>query len=458
MNDKQPASNAVDGETQTPLSRRACLQRSAKVAVAAGVASLSAGCSRLGQRLTHPAPVELDTAFPRGLAQSDGEKAARLLNRMAFGARPGDVARVTKMGHAAYIEEQLNPVDQEELLLQVRLRGLEVLRSNAIELRDLQETEVLRQLQQAAILRAVYSQYQLRERLVDFWSNHFNIYARKGLGTYLITADDIAVIRTHALGTFPDLLRASAHSPAMLSYLDNSENRRGVANENYARELLELHTLGVGGGYSQSDVQEVARCLTGWTIENRFLYRRGTFRFDEARHDNGVKTVLGTRIAAGGGQSDGDKVLSILSSHPATAHFIASKLCRYFLGQENAQWARRLAHIYTQTKGNISAMLRPLLLSEELLHSAPIVKRPFDYLVSALRTLNADSDGGALLQKHLENMGQTLWSWPMPDGYPDSTAAWSGSVLSRWNFAFALCSRDIPNTTIDGNILRQLSA
>jgi len=445
-------------EEQPSVSRRAYLQRALKVAAIAGVAGSGAGCSRLGQRFTKPAAVAPDTSSPHALPQNEGENITRLLNRVAFGARPGEVARVASMGRAAYLDEQLQADSGEKLLLQVRLRGLEVLRSNAIELRDLQETEVLRQLQQAAILRAVYSRHQLRERMVDFWSNHFNIYARKGLGTYFITGDDISVIRSHALSTFPDLLRASAHSPAMLAYLDNSENRRGVANENYARELLELHTMGVGGGYSQKDVQEVARCLTGWTIENRFLRRRGTFRFDEARHDNGAKTVLGTRIPAGGGQRDGDKVLSVLSSHPATARFIAGKLCRYFLGEDNAQWTQKLAQIYTRTGGDIRAMLRPLLLSDTLLHSAPIVKRPFDYLVSSLRILNADTDGGARLQRHLANMGQPLWSWPMPDGYPDSTAAWSGSVLSRWNFAFALCSNSIPNSSLNLDELLQNSS
>ncbi|HVF85498.1 MAG TPA: DUF1800 domain-containing protein, partial [Abditibacteriaceae bacterium] len=363
--------------------------------------------------------------------------------------RAGEVGRVAKMGAASYIDEQLAASLEEDDVLKLRLHSIEVFGTDAIEMRDLQEREVLRQLQKAAFLRAVYSRNQLQERMIDFWSNHFNIYARKGLGAYFTPRDQENVIRRHALQSFPDLLRASAHSPAMLSYLDNQVNRRGVATENYARELMELHTLGVRGGYTQKDVQEVARCFTGWTVEDRFLRRRGTFRFDAQAHDNGPKTVLGVRIPAGGGQSDGDRVLDILAAHPSTAHFIAGKLCRFFLGSAEALWTQRLARIYRQTHGDIKAMLRPLLLSDELLASPPTIKRPFDFMVSALRALNADTDGDAALQKHLTAMGQGLYLWPMPDGYPDRTASWTGSLLARWNFALALAFSDIKGTSVN---------
>jgi hypothetical protein len=414
--------------------------------------TLLGGCSKIVQRYTAPSP-PATVRLPAG----DVEPTVRLLNRVAFGPTPGEVARVAKIGAASYIETQLNPDDGEENLLMLRLRGVEVLRSDAMELRDLQEHEVLRQLQQAALLRAVYSRHQLRERLVDFWSNHFNIYARKGYGAYLKSTDEVDVVRRHALGKFPDLLRASAHSPAMLAYLDNQENRRGVPNENYARELMELHTLGVHGGYTQKDVLEVARCFTGWTIENRFLRRRGNFRFDEALHDNGSKKVLGVPIPAGGGQGDATKVLEILATHPATARFIAGKLCRYFLGEDNANWTKKLSAIYAETGGDIKAMLRPLLLSAALQKAPPILKRPFDFTVSALRALNADTDGGAPLQEHLARMGQPLYQWPMPDGYPDKTAAWTGSLLARWNFALALTGGSIGSTSIDIPALLQAS-
>jgi len=441
----QPEAPTENAMIQNGTSTRRDILR---VSAAASLSVWAAGCTRIVQRATAP-------SWPADLSLPEQpQPIARLLDRAGFGAAPGEVARVAKIGTAAYLDEQLAPDEQpslegEEWRLRARLHGLEVLRGDAMELRDLQEREVLRQLQAASLLRAVYSRRQLRERMVDFWSNHFNIYARKGRGAYLVTGDDITVVRAHALGKFSDLLRASAHSPAMLSFLDNSENRRGVPNENYARELMELHTLGIDGGYSQKDVQEVARCLTGWTIENRFLHRRGTFRFDGERHDDGEKIVLGHRIARGGGQSDGDKVLSILAAHPSTARFLARKLCRYFWGNEDEKWTLRLAQIFTHSGGDIRAMLRPLLASEELISAPPIVKRPFDFLVSSLRATGADSDGGQGLQEHLAKMGQPLWGWPMPDGYPDRTAAWTGSLLARWNFAGALCGNGIAGTAVD---------
>jgi uncharacterized protein (DUF1800 family) len=213
---------------------------------------------------------------------------------------------------------------------------------------------------------------------------------------------------------------------------------------------MELHTLGVHGGYSQKDVQEVARCFTGWTIEDRFLNRyRGQFRFDAERHDNGEKIVLGQKISAKGGEKDAERVLDILVKHPQTAKYISEKLCRYFLGEESGAWPQKMAKIYLQTNGDIKAMLRPLLLSDELRNGAPIIKRPFDFLVSSLRALGADTDGGPPLQTHLTRMGQPLHLWPMPDGYPDQTRAWTGSLLARWNFAIALTHNKIDNTSLN---------
>ena len=432
-----------------------------RIGALASTGALLSGCSKVTQRYTAP-KLPKSVALPSG----DVEPITRLINRVAFGPTPGEVERVAALGAARYVEEQLSAgqvnasnggaaqavlkLDTgEEMNLALRLRAIDALQTNAMDLQNLKEHEVLGQLQQAAILRAVYSRHQLRERMVDFWSNHFNIYAHEGHRTFYKPADEAQVIRRHALGTFPALLKASAHSPAMLFYLDNQANRRGVPNENYARELMELHTLGVHGGYTQKDVQEVARCLTGWTVEDRFLHRRGTFRFDASRHDNGAKTVLGVRIAAGGGEKDAERVLDILAKHPATAHFIAAKLCRYFLGDAASTWTAKLAAIYLKTNGDIKAMLRPLLLSPELLHAPPILKRPFDFLVSALRAVNADTDGGPAIQKHLARMGQPLYQWPMPDGYPDKTAAWTGSLLARWNFAFALTSGGIEGTAVD---------
>jgi uncharacterized protein (DUF1800 family) len=219
------------------------------------------------------------------------------------------------------------------------------------------------------------------------------------------------------------MLRASAQSPAMLFYLDNQFNRRGNPNENYARELMELHTLGVHGGYTQRDVQEVARCFTGRGVETRaYRYGRGRFRFDPDLHDSGPKRVLGHAIDAGGIE-DGLQVLDLLATHPSTARFLATKLARYFLGEATTDAVERGSKAYLSSGGDIRSTLRALLTEQAVLEGPPIVRRPYDFAVAALRALHADTDGGKGLQRHLDSMGQPLFQWPMPDGYPDNRAA-----------------------------------
>ena len=421
------------------VSRRKLIQASALGAAAVGVA----GCSPSMQKFAFGPPPEL------GPPPEFDDPDAVLLNRIGFGAGPGELERLKKIGREAYVDEQLAAAQDEPLELKLRLNRLDVLRLTESDLQDIPEERVLEQLQQAAILRAVQSPNQLRERMADFWTNHFNIYARKGLAAWRKPGDELNVVRQNALGKFPDLVRASAHSPAMLAYLDNQLNRKGIPNENYARELMELHTLGVHGGYTQQDVKEVARCFTGWAIERRFLRPRGKFRFIEELHDEGSKLVLGNTIPAGGGQEDGERVLEILAGHPATAAFIGGKLARYFLGDEPGPWPQRLAETHRRTGGDLKAMLRPMLLSEEMRRPRPIFKRPFDFSVTAIRTYGGFTDGGRALQEHLEKMGQPLFQWPMPDGYPDKTSSWTGSMLARWNFALALSSGEIRGTEID---------
>lgn len=460
------ADEPVNAQTPPSLSRRDCLGAlGTAAAVAGGALALSgaAGCAdatRLAKRYCGPEPPQNAALGHASVALPPAgptDPAVRLLNRAAFGPAPGDVVRVSAMGTAAYVDEQLAPPtsDAEPAFLQRRLRtavgDLQDPSISALDFRDIPERDVLRQLSQAALLRAVYSRAQLRERMADFWTNHFNVYARKKMGAYLLAADEKSVVRAHTLGKFGDLVRASARSPAMLGYLDQEASRKGVPNENYARELLELHTLGVDGGYTQKDVQEIARCLTGWTIEDRFLHRRGTFRFDPDRHDDGPKLVLGHAIAPGGGERDGDAVLDIITRHPSTARHIARKLCRFFLGDtdEANRWTPKLAAVYAKTNGHIPSLLRPLLLSDDFVHGPPILKCPLDFVASALRALGADTDAGPALQTHLCAMGQPLHEWPLPDGYPDATHAWTGSLLARWNFAFALTSGGVKGTGVD---------
>jgi len=420
------------------LTRRELIQ-----AGAAGAALGAAGCSPGLKKLAFGPEAKL--APPPKFEDAD----AALLNRIGFGPAPGELERLKELGREAYIDRQLAADQEEPLELKFRLSRLDVLRLTESDLHDLPEERIIQQLQQAAILRAVHSPNQLLERMSDFWTNHFNIYARKGYAAWRKPGDELEVIRKNALGSFPTLLKASAHSPAMLAYLDNQVNVKGVANENYARELMELHSLGVDGGYTQQDVREVARCFTGWTIERRFLRPRGKFRFDPDLHDDGEKTVLGVRIPAGGGVEDGEQVLDILAKHPSTAKFIGEKLARYFFGPNDNDWPEKLAKSYVETGGDLKAMLRPMLLSETMRKPWPIFKRPFDYVVSSVRAFGGSTDGGRAIQSHLEAMGQPLHQWPMPDGYPDRTAAWTGSLLARWNYALALTDGGVDGTSLD---------
>jgi uncharacterized protein (DUF1800 family) len=211
---------------------------------------------------------------------------------------------------------------------------------------------------------------------------------------------------------------------------------------------MELHTLGVDGGYTQKDVQEVARCLTGWTIEDRFMQPRGNFRFDKDLHDDGAKVVLGHRIPPGGGERDGEMVLDILAKHPSTARFIARKMVRYFYGEEDAPLIAETTEIYQKTTGDIKAMVKHLMTTPRLLTAPPTMKRPFDFIVSTLRATNANTDGHKNVQDYLDRMGQPLFQWPMPDGYPDKTVAWTGSLLTRWNFTIALLQGEVNETSV----------
>ncbi|MBN9503352.1 MAG: hypothetical protein BGO01_20930 [Armatimonadetes bacterium 55-13] len=401
------------------------------------------GCAPFARRLAADLPE--DVSLPKG----DVESTLRLVNRVSYGPTPGELARVKAMGRGAYLEEQLNPTDEEPLALMVQLQRLDAYRMDAAEMEELPIDLVLMQLQQGVLLRATYSPHQLRERMVEFWSDHLNIYARKGSSAFRKGTDDLNVIRKHALGSFHDLISASAHSPAMLAYLDNQVNVKGVANENYARELMELHTLGVHGGYSQKDVQEVARCFTGWGIENRFLRPKGKFVFDPEKHDDGEKVVLGHRIPAGGGESDGEQVLTILANHPNTAKFVCSKLCKRFLGHTDEAVVDGAAKVFLEKQGDTRAVLKFIFSDENIDQSRPVQKRPFDYVVSALRATGAQSDCGRPIQEHLEKMGMAVYQWPMPDGYPVKPEAWTGTLLARWNFAAALAKNEIGGTSVD---------
>jgi uncharacterized protein (DUF1800 family) len=326
---------------------------------------------------------------------------------------------------------------------------------------------VILELQQARLLRSVYSQRQLYEIMVDFWSNHFNVFSAKGADRWLTTAYDRDSIRPHALGKFRDLLLATAQSPAMLFYLDNwlsanpnapaarmggPNNRRRGLNENYARELMELHTLGVDGGYTQRDVQEVARCLTGWTI--RQPRGEGSFYFEPRIHDTGEKVVLGNRIPSGGGVEDGLRVIDLLAQHPSTARFVSLKLARRFIADDPPpSLVNKAAEAFNKSSGDIPTVLRALIDSPEF-YSPDIyqakVKKPLEFVASALRTTGAEVQLSHQLLRYLGRMGEPLFLAQPPTGHPDVAASWTSPdmLLTRMNFATDLITNRIPGSRV----------
>ncbi|MEW6735917.1 MAG: DUF1800 domain-containing protein [Acidobacteriota bacterium] len=373
--------------------------------------------------------------------------AAHLLKRITYGPRPGDITRVSEIGITAFIEEQLAPDSISDEQAYWLTRRIETLQMKAPDIFELPAQRAITDLRRGMLLRALYSERQLQEVMVEFWSDHFNIFADKEECAWLKVIDDREVIRPHALGKFPQLLRASATSPAMLVYLDGRVNQRGKPNENYARELLELHTLGINGGYHQEDVMELSRALTGWQVKKHFW--RGQVHFESNVHDNSIKTILGHQLAAGNAD-DLDKIIEIVSRHRSTAHFISNKLCRRFVSDTPSQeLIAHVAEVFHNSEGDIKETLRALLYSEEFLQSLPKLKRPYTYTISALRALGAISDGGPALQEHLCAMGQLPFGWPTPDGYPDGEQHWQAQLLARWNFAIELANRRIDGTYID---------
>jgi uncharacterized protein (DUF1800 family) len=438
------------------LSRRKLLRWGASAATAAGAVGLT-GCDQAISWVTGQAGQGVP---PGELGRTDGaaiDPVFHLLSRAAFGPWPGDVDRVRRMGVEAWIEEQLEPDAIDDRLCELRARRFESLLAPVGELYEYKKDTVLDELGRATLLRAVYSKRQLFEVMVRFWSDHLNIDISKGDCGHLKAADDRDVIRRHALGRFRDLIRASALSPAMLVYLDGTENRRRtpdeVPNENYARELMELHTLGVDGGYSQEDVMEAARCLTGWRVEKG--WGKGRVVFDAHAHDDGEKVVLGTRIPAGGGEKDLDRLLDVVCNHPSTARYVATKLCRRLVSDTPpAALVTRVAGVFQETGGEIRAMVREVLLSDGFLAARGTrFKRPFRYLASALRAMAADTHAHRPLTEYLRRLGQPLFQFPTPDGYPDERRPWMGTLLWRWNVALALPKGELPGVRVDAPAL-----
>jgi uncharacterized protein (DUF1800 family) len=531
--------------------------------------------------LTSTLPASADSK--RSTRLTEEQKIIHLLNRIGFGPRPGDVERVKRMGIDKYVDQQLHPDRIDDSGLQAKLAGLDSLGMTVAQVyqkypapqfiarelglrprqgkaanpqtpnasqpgaQDSDETKesqreqrqkvlayysqkglkppatLIQELQTQKIIRAVYSERQLQEMMVDFWFNHFNIFWGKGADKWMTTDFEMNAIRPNTLGKFQDLLLATAKSPAMLFYLDNfqssapnatvRQNRRGVQarrravgrrlddpriqerlrqraqqpgksgdqpgmtpqqqqrpqlpnqlarrtpgiNENYAREIMELHTLGVDGGYTQKDVQEVARCFTGWTI--LAPRQNGSFIFREVMHDDGEKVVLGQKISGGGGIKDGEKVIEILSRHPNTAKFISTKMVRRFVNDNPPRsLVDKVAAVYMKTGGDIRQMMRAILTSQEFFaaenHRAKI-KSPFELAASSVRALGGQTIGSRPIAQFIGKMGQPLYAYQAPTGYPDRAEQWvnTGALLERLNFGLALSSNRVVGTTVDPKVV-----
>ncbi len=380
----------------------------------------------------------------------------RLLERISYGHQPALRDRAFALGWEAFLEEQLHPenlADPEGDAMAARFPTLSMSPRQLFDAYGV--TGALQipmvELQTASLLRAARSRRQLHERMVEFWSDHFSIDQSDSLASILKTQDDRDVCRAHALGTFPQLLRASARSAAMLFSLGNYRSTASAPNENYGREILELHSIGLGQ-FTELDVREAARCLTGWTFLQFEDANAGAFRFEPAMHDNGPKLFLGDTIPAGGGVLDGQKLIRTTSLHPATAQRISGKLCRWFHGVEVAPIVAAAAAEWTATQGDIRAVMRVMLSQSAFAGAPPDVrktKRPFHFAAGILRSLPFLFTGTTALAEELAAMGHRPFHWPAPDGYPDTTDAWVGGLQRRWSFASRLFGNQVSGVSID---------
>ena len=482
---------------------------------------------------------------------TEDQRIIHVLSRLGYGPRPGDIERVEAMGVEAYIEEQLRPAEIADDLVREKLAPFTTLSLNLLEgvraYRLVDAQAVLRQaivdrkaamagvgrlpeqaasplmdpvtaapmrrallnsrisgkvvvtqrlgdaeIFQARMMRAVHSNRQLFEMMVDFWGNHFSIDF--DLDEYLTVDYEERAIRPHAMGNFEDLLIATAQHPAMLMYLDNwlsaapeevvqsrldaghpvypeRNLRRSLAmreraeffeesgglNENYGRQLLELHTLGVDGGYTQEDVIQVARAFTGWTVPAP--QQRGYFAFDPLLHDEGDKVVMGRTIESGG-MDEGMEILNMLAHHPSTASYISTKLVRRFVVDDPpAEIVAAASRTFLETDGDITAVLRTIFTSPEFFapqHYRVKIKKPIELVASGIRAIGGElgvmsDETFTYLRGLLERMGEKLYGRETPDGYPDVGPAWmaTGALFNRIRFAVDLAASQVPAVTPD---------
>ena len=446
MDDESSASVSPDYRPDATTSRRAFLGRGASAIAATAIAAsaLDVGDAEAQQAGRAPYGTLIERLGQRAEWK---DLDLRLLRRITLGMTAADVAAIKSVGFDRYLEEQLNPnaIDDSvcETRIATRYPQFAYTQATLLAKDAVYWQEVAAPIHRAIVERAAFSKRQLKERMTEFWSDHFNI---SNSAPRLVDYRD--VIQQHALGNFGDMVRASMRSPAMLIYLDQVWSTKYGVNENYARELMELHTVGVGGGYSQQDVHEFARVLTGWTIDTNRNYQ---YRADY--HDFGAKTVMGVTFPARppatgtAGMDEGMNFGEFLIHHPATARFIATKLLRWFIRPDpSIAQVNAVAAAYTATNGDIKAMLRVVLTQNNLANAPAKLKRPFHYYVSAVRASGVvidpwtDWTNWEGVSGQLWDLAHQLFGWQTPDGYPDRAEYWAGLMVNRWNAMTALLS------------------
>ena len=411
-------------------------------------------------------------------------KILHIVNRLSFGLHPGDIQKMQSIGVEGYIQEQLTPNSIiEPASLTMKLSQLETTQMNAVQLMEyemvtapgkkptqLEQTikrergrHVLNEAIQAKLLRAVDSPKQLQEVMVDFWYNHFNVDANKGRSRFLAGVYEQVAIRPYVLGRFRDLLAATARDPAMLYYLDNWQNRvtsrpnaQGKVlglNENYARELMELHTLGVDGGYTQQDVIALARILSGWGIRSNPSSNNNNdhsgFEFNSKHHDFSDKVFLGHQIK-GRGEAEGEEALDILSRSPATAHHLSYKIAQYFVSDKPSETlVKKLSQRYLATDGNIREVLNTLFHSSEFWDQKNFYskfKTPYQYAISVVRATGIDVNNAQPIINLLEQLAMPVYGCQTPDGYKNTADLWLNpdAMTRRLSFATAIASGNVP--------------
>lgn len=388
-----------------------------------------------------------------------------LVEHASFGFTLEEFTLAKSLGYEGYLDHQLAKDAIDDSALDAKLATLPTLAWTAQQAVDHAATNhPVQELKHAAILRAVHSKRQLYERVVEFFTDHFSIYIKDGSVRMLKPTDEREVIRKHAFGKFGDLLRASMRSAAMLMHLDNDENSKDGPNENYARELMELHTLGVDGGYGENDVKEAARCLTGfgfWPLGSGVF---GVFQYWASKHDPGAKVVLGQSFPANQGIADGDRLADVLLAHPSTPRFVTRKLARHLLRYEPSE--RTVASavaVWESTQGDLKSVIRALLSESTMLHEQPWqhpkVKRPVHFAASLMRAIGATVTMPASLMtpgpltEELRVLGQEPYDWPTPNGYPDTASAWGSALYARWSFASRLLDGSMAGAVVDPAIV-----